>query len=109
MNDFAEKRDFHRMGIECPARFRIEGAADVSEGMVKNLSAAGLLILSSTEIPPGTQLAVHIVPAQPITPPLAATASVVRSTPAGEGEGRFEIACTIERILAEDEAGPDFP
>ena len=107
MQDFAEKRDFHRMGIECPARFRIEGATEVSQGTVKNLSAAGLLIISPQEVAPGTRLAVHIVPAQAITPPLSATANVVRSTPAGEG--RFEIACSIERILTEAEAGPEFP
>jgi hypothetical protein len=107
MNDFAEKRDFYRMGVECPAQFRIQGEADVNEGTVKNLSAAGLLIVSPLEIDPGTRLAVHIVPAQRITPPLSATANVVRSTAAGDG--RFEIACTIERILGEEEAGPDFP
>jgi hypothetical protein len=107
MHDFVEKRDFHRMGVVCPARFRIEGAAEVRQGTVMNLSAAGLLIVSPQEIGPGTRLSVHIVPAQSITPPLSATANVVRSTPAGEG--RFEIACSIERILSEVEAGPDFP
>lgn len=107
MHDFAEKRDFHRMGVECPAQFRIQGDTEVNEGTVKNLSAAGLLIVSSLEITPGTRLAIHIVPTQAITPPLSATANVLRSTPAGEGS--FEVACAIERILAEAEAGPDFP
>lgn len=107
MNDYAEKRDFRRMCIECPAQFRIQGAAEVTDGTVKNLSAAGLLIVSPLEISPGTLLNVQIVPAQAITPPLSATASVVRSTPAGEG--RFEIACTIERVLDAEETGVDFP
>jgi hypothetical protein len=107
MHEFAEKRDFHRMGIACPAQFRIHGAADVNQGRVKNLSATGLLIISPLEISPGTQLAIRIVPTQAITPPLSATASVVRSTPAGED--LFEIACRIEHILTEEEAGADFP
>ncbi|MCU7842268.1 MAG: PilZ domain-containing protein [Candidatus Thiodiazotropha sp. (ex Monitilora ramsayi)] len=107
MNDFAEKRSFQRMGIECTAQFRIHGAAEVAEGKVKNLSAAGLLLIASQEISPGTQLAIHIVPDQPITPPLSANASVVRSTPAGVGD--YEIACAIDRILPQEEVGSDFP
>ncbi|MCU7811135.1 MAG: PilZ domain-containing protein [Candidatus Thiodiazotropha sp. (ex Notomyrtea botanica)] len=107
MNDFAEKRHFHRMGIECLAQFRIQGAADVAEGKVKNLSAAGLLLIAPQEINPGTQLAIHIVPEQAITPPLSATVNVVRSSPADAGN--YEIACAIERILTQDEIGDDYP
>jgi len=107
MNDYAEKRDFYRMCMECPAHFRIQDTTDITEGTVKNLSATGVLIVAPREISPGTRLRIQIVPAQAITPPLSATASVVRSSPAGEG--RFEIACTIERILSVEEVGSDFP
>jgi hypothetical protein len=107
MNDFAEKRDFYRMGIKCPAKFRIQGALEVSDGQVMNLSASGLLMVSPQEISPGTQLAIRIEPIQAITPPLSANASVLRSTPTEAGT--FEIACAIEHILAEDEVGADFP
>ena len=107
MNEYAEKRDFHRMGIDCPAQFRIQGADDVSDGIVKNLSASGLLLQTTLEISPGTRLLVHIVPMNAITPPLSTTVSVLRSTPATEGG--YEVACTIEQILGEEEAAADFP
>jgi hypothetical protein len=107
MNDFAEKRSFHRMGVEAPAQYILQGAEEIANGRVKNLSAAGLLLLTSQEISPGTKLSIHIVPSQPITPPFSASLSVVRSN-AADGGG-FEIACSIERILAQDEAESLFP
>ncbi len=107
MNEYAEKRDFHRMGIDCPAQFRIQGAEEMADGIVKNLSASGLLLLAPQDINPGTRLLVYIVPANPITPPLSATASVLRSTPTSDGG--YEIACTIEQILGEEETGQAFP
>jgi len=107
MIDFAEKRDFYRMGIKCPAKFRIQGAPEVCDGQIMNLSASGLLMVSPQEISPGTLLAIRIEPIQSITPPLSANASVLRNTPTASGT--FEIACAIERILKEEEVGADFP
>ncbi len=107
MNEYAEKRDFRRMGIDCPAQFRIQGADEVCDGIVKNLSASGMLLLTTDEIRPGTRLLVHIVPMNTITPPLSATANVLRSEPAAEGG--FEVACTIEQILGEEETASNFP
>lgn len=106
MNDYDEKRDFHRMGIDCPAQFRIQGADEVSDAIVKNLSASGMLLLTSIEIDPGTPLLVHIVPMNSITPPLSATVSVLRSEPA---TGGYEVACTIEQILGDEQASAELP
>ncbi len=106
MNDYDEKRDFHRMGIDCPAQFRIQGADEVSDAIVKNLSASGMLLLTSIEIDPGTPLLVHIVPMNSITPPLSATVSVLRSEPAAGG---YEVACTIEQILGDEQASAELP
>jgi hypothetical protein len=105
MTEYAEKRDFRRMGIDCPAQFRIQGADEMIDAIVKNLSASGLLILAPQEINPGTRLLVHITPTSTITPPLSATANVLRSKPAAEGG--YEIACTIDKILGEEEAASD--
>jgi hypothetical protein len=105
MTDYAEKRDFRRMGIDCPAQFRIQGEDEMTDAIVKNLSASGLLILAPQEVNPGTRLLVHIVPTNTITPPLSATANVIRSQPAAEGG--YEIACAIEKILGEEEAVSD--
>ena len=103
MNDYSEKRNFQRMGVDCRAQFRIQGADEVNDGIVKNLSASGLLIHAQLEISPGTQLLVHIVPVNNITPPLPAMASVLRSEPSTAGG--YEIACAIEQILGDEETG----
>jgi hypothetical protein len=107
MIQYAEKRNFPRMPIDCPARLRIADANDPDAAIVKNLSSSGLLMLFEKEIDPGTQLAVEIMPGKTITPPLSAKVSVLRSYPADEGN--FNIACSIDRILPENEVGPDFP
>ncbi|MDJ0805203.1 MAG: PilZ domain-containing protein [Gammaproteobacteria bacterium] len=107
MHDFAEKRDFIRMPIDCPAQFRIAGSDSTQSAIVKNLSSNGMLMLFDREIDPGTQLTVEIMPGKNITPPLSAEMSVLRSYTADEGN--FNIACAIERILSEEEVGPDFP
>lgn len=107
MYDFAEKRDFSRMPIGCPAQIRIAGSEKTSSAIIKNLSSTGMLILFEQEIDPGTQLAVEILPGKAITPPLSAEMSVLRSSPSDEGS--FNIACSIDRILSQDEVGLDFP
>ena len=107
MLDYAEKRDFQRMLIDSPARFRIAGAAESFSAIIKNLSSNGILMLFEREIDPGTRLAIKILPGKTITPPLSAEANVVRSHPAENGN--FHIACQIQRILPESEVGADFP
>jgi hypothetical protein len=107
MYPYAEKRDFLRMTVDCPARFRIAGSDSPSPAIVKNLSGSGMLILSDREIDPGTRLAVEIMPGKTITPPLSAEARVMRSHPTESGI--YNIACRSDRILPENEVGPDFP
>ncbi|MEN8177192.1 MAG: PilZ domain-containing protein [Pseudomonadota bacterium] len=107
MYEFAEKRDFIRMPIDCPAQIRINGSEKTLSAIVKNLSSTGMLMLFEQEIDPGTHLDVEIMPGKNITPPLSAEMSVVRSYPTDEGN--FNVACSIERILSEEEIGPDFP
>jgi hypothetical protein len=107
MFDYAEKRDFLRMPIESPARFRQNGNDHVSSTMVKNLSANGMLLIHTEAIEPDTNLRVEIIPARNITPPLSAEVSVLRSKQSEEGN--YEIACRIVRILPENETGPEFP
>ncbi|MCU7920143.1 MAG: PilZ domain-containing protein [Candidatus Thiodiazotropha sp. (ex Dulcina madagascariensis)] len=107
MNDFTEKRDFYRMAVDGQVRFRINGDKQISTGVVKNLSSTGLLMTFDKEIAPGTKMSVEISPGKSVTPPLSAEASVVRSD-RGDQDG-YNIACSIDRILAESEVGNDFP
>jgi hypothetical protein len=106
MKDYSEKRDFQRMPMDCPLRYRIPGG-EISAAIARNLSSSGLLFNSEVEIPPGTRLNLEILPGKSITPPLSAEAQVLRSD--ADGSGNFLIACSIERILGDQETGPDFP
>jgi hypothetical protein len=107
MNDFIEKRDFYRMVVDGDVRYRVEGESQVSSGSVKNLSNSGLLMVSDRDVSPGTKMTIAIIPGHAITPPLLADARVIRCDPSDSD--RYNIACTIERILAESDTGPDFP
>ncbi|MCU7905833.1 MAG: PilZ domain-containing protein [Candidatus Thiodiazotropha sp. (ex Epidulcina cf. delphinae)] len=107
MNDFTEKRDYYRMAVDGQVRFRINGDKQISTGVVKNLSSIGLLMAFDREIAPGTKMSVEIIPGKAVTPPLSAKASVLRSD-RGDEDG-YNIACSIDRILAESEIGSDFP
>ena len=107
MLHYNEKRDFQRMPMDCPVRFRIKDNETLLIGIVKNLSSSGLLFITEEEIPPGTQLALEILPSKSITPPLAAMAHVIRSDV--DSSGDYLIACGIDRIFEEHETGAGFP
>ena len=92
-----EKRNYPRMGIECPARFTVVGG-EAGGAIVKNLSGGGLLIWIEREIEPGTPLKIEVIPCNDITPPLLAEVEVLRCTPVDEG-GSFAVACQIHRVL----------
>ena len=107
MLDYAEKRDFPRMPMDCPARLRLLDTDQADNALVRNLRSNGLLLLYPRALEPGSRLNLEIIPGKSVTPPLAATARVLRSNQVGDGN--FHIACQIERILPEREVGPDFP
>jgi hypothetical protein len=107
MNDYIEKRAFYRMAVDGEVKYRIEGESQVSSATVKNLSNAGLLMASDRELSTGTKITIAIIPVHAITPPLLADALVIRCDT--ENDSLYNVACTIERILADSDTGPDFP
>ncbi|AKH21254.1 PilZ domain-containing protein [Sedimenticola thiotaurini] len=109
MRDYAEKRDFYRMAVDCTARYRVKGEQAVQQAMVRDLSASGLQLRTDQELTAGAVLNVEIRPAKEITPPLHAVAKVIRCTPSEEAGGGFSIACAIEQMLPVDQVGADFP
>jgi hypothetical protein len=106
MLDYAEKRDFPRMCIDCATRYRVADSAQAVSCIAKDLSSSGLLLLTGEALPAGAQLNVEIRPGKNITPPLYAEAEVVRCDPDGSD---FAVACVILRMFPEDEAPLDFP
>lgn len=106
MQDYSEKRDFYRMALNCKARYRVEGGSAVEQATVKDLSAGGLQLQTTSEVDAGATLNVEIQPGKSITPPLHAVVEVIRCAAGSEG---YTVACSIERMLPVDEVGPDFP
>ncbi len=101
MSDFSEKRDFVRMSLDSALDYQLEGGAEQRQGRVRNLSARGMLFVAGEAMEPGQKLKVVLTPPNPITPPMSASARVLRcdSIEAEEGdENSWLVACEIEQI-----------
>jgi hypothetical protein len=95
MVDYAEKRDFLRMPIDCELNFSETGSSKQYMGNVINLSSKGILFTSSSEFAPGSKLDITLTPSNSMTPPMEATVVVMRVV---NNDVLFEIACEIEDI-----------
>ncbi len=107
MHDYAEKRDFQRMAMECPARFRMHNAEEINGAIVKDLSSGGMLLWLEREIELGQHLNIEVMPAKTITPSLSAEVTIIRCYELEEGI--WAAACSIDNIFREDEVGANFP
>jgi hypothetical protein len=107
MLDYSEKRDFQRMNMGCPARYRAQGSQQIECAVVDNLSGSGVALVSESPVAQDTVMNLEIMPGKTITPPLSAQVRVLRCEP--REDGNYGVVCTIERILDESEIGPDFP
>ncbi|MDH3635090.1 MAG: PilZ domain-containing protein [Gammaproteobacteria bacterium] len=95
MIDYAEKRDFLRMPIDCEMSFSKTGSTRQYTGSVINLSSKGILFTSNEGFDEGTVLKITLTPSNSDTPPMEATAVVTRVT---DNEVLFEIACEIKLV-----------
>lgn len=95
MIDYAEKRDFLRMPIDCELSFSESGSSKQYQGNVINLSSKGILFTSNTEFEAGKKLDITLTPSNSITPPMEATVVVMRVV---NNDVLFEIACEIADI-----------
>ena len=83
--DYDEKRDFTRMGVECPATFKLEGEDTTYHAVATDLSATGLQLNATDAVNVGAVVMVEMTPEQAIVPPLQARAEVLRCEERGEG------------------------
>jgi hypothetical protein len=97
MIDYAEKRDFLRMPIDCELSFSVEGSTKQYQGNVINLSSKGILFTSSEKFESGTTLQIVLTPSNSTTSPMEAEVVVARVS---SNEVLFEIACEIREIKA---------
>ena len=95
MIEYAEKRDFLRMPIDCELRFGKAGSEAGLQGKVINLSSKGILFTSSELFGQGESLDIVLTPTGSETPPMHARVVVSRVT---NNNALFEIACEIQDI-----------
>ena len=95
MIDYAEKRDFLRMPIDCELSFTESGSSKQYPGNVINLSSRGILFTSTEMFAEGSLLDIVLTPSNSLTPPMEATVVVARVS---NNEVLFEIACEIQDI-----------
>ncbi len=94
--EYSEKRDFTRMDVECVVNYRRSGESEMRQAVGHNLSAGGVQFETEEEIAVGAQLEIVISPQKNLTPPLEATAEVVRVEPSADG--RCIISCRFQQI-----------
>ncbi len=93
---YDEKRDFHRMTVDCAMSLRVDGQTN-GTAYCKNLSASGVLFESFHPIPVGTQVHFNITPKTTFVPPLNAVAEVLRVVHRGENN-TYDVAARITRV-----------
>lgn len=95
MSDYAEKRDFLRMAIDCEFSFSRCGEKQRFEGHVINLSSKGILFTTSESFKLGDVLEIVLTPSNSLTPPMEASVAVTRVV---HNKPIFEVACEIKEI-----------
>ena len=95
MIEYAEKRDFLRMPIDCELSFSEVDGDRRLQGNVINLSSKGILFTSSESFEIGTRLDIVLTPSNSITPPMQARVTVSRVV---AREVLYDIACEIEEV-----------
>ncbi|MCH8104887.1 MAG: PilZ domain-containing protein [Proteobacteria bacterium] len=95
MSDYAEKRDFQRMVIDCAFSFSKKDEKQSLKGHVVNLSSKGILFTSNETFDEGTMLDIVLTPSNSLTPPMEASVTVTRII---DNNSVYEIACEIEEI-----------
>ena len=91
MINYAEKRDFMRMPIDCSMRFSEVGDEREFEGKVINLSDRGILFTSRQKFEVGNLLTL-VLTAGHADEPMHATVKVARVT---SNPVHYEVACII--------------
>ncbi len=95
MIDYAEKRDFLRMPIDCELLVGRAGEEPRLPGKVINLSSKGILFTSQERFSEGSSLDIVLTPSNSEDSPMHARVVVSRVT---DNNALFEIACEIANV-----------
>ena len=96
MNDYAEKRAFYRMTMECQIDLIDPMTGQAGTATLQDMSASGVSMTTQEAMQVGETVRINVVPENDITPPLEALVSVIRCEPAPSGG--FAIAASIVEI-----------
>lgn len=93
MIDYAEKRDFLRMPIDCKLSYTPAGSTNPQTGKVINLSSKGILFSTDERLDEGDRLEILLTPYNAESPPMEASVVVSRVI---DNHPVYEVACEIE-------------
>jgi len=94
MIDYAEKRDYMRMPIDCSMRYSVVGDDREFQGNVINLSNKGILFTSKQKLEVGNLLTLVLTASHADTPDMHATVKVSRVI---NNRVNYEVAGIIRR------------
>jgi len=99
MVDSSDKRDFRRMRVDIKAVFKVNDQDELFEGMVTDLSATGLQLVTEHRMVTGDKLEIKVKPDKTVVPPLYAMLKILRIDVVEEG-ARYHVGCEITEMLA---------
>ena len=91
--EYAEKRNFFRMNMDCNMEYTINGSNESANGKVLTLSGDGISFTTNQAVSTGAKVNISISPENTVTPPLVVTVEVLRCEQ--EGNNHYEIAGNI--------------
>jgi hypothetical protein len=96
MLEYDEKRNYIRMEIDCDISYKLTDSDIVHQGQCTSISGAGVSFITSQNFTLGKAMEIHVIPKNPVTPPMTAFIEVVRSTQ--RNDGHYDVAATIKSI-----------
>lgn len=90
--EYAEKRNFFRMNMDCNMEYTINGSGKHESGTVLTLSGDGISFTTNQAVSAGTKVNISITPENTVTPPLVVTVEVLRCE---QGSDQYEVAGNI--------------
>ena len=94
---YDEKRDFHRMPIQCDLILKSQSSGKQFTAEGKDLSAGGVLFFTDVPLQEGDLLELHMEASQALFSELNATIEVVRVEPLADA-GKFSIGSAIRTL-----------
>ncbi|TVP52788.1 MAG: PilZ domain-containing protein [Halomonadaceae bacterium] len=98
MRDYSEKRDFIRMQVDTDIEIRLPSTPErLLQGVCEDLSATGMSVLVTEELPMGVEVSTKVPSHNPDFPPFETLARIIRCDTVADG--RFSLGLEILKVL----------